>query len=238
MTLYSNKMSKLKVATIACILLLLGGIQAKAQVGETRNIFSIGGNLAVNMNTVSFTPTIKQNSYMGMAGGFTVRYISEKYFAMICGAQLEINFSQRGWEEKFEEGSTNSYKRSMNYVEIPFLAHIAFGSEPTGFQFFIHAGPQIGILLSEKESFSDPFDPTHTVNYQYGKKVNNKFEYGIAAGLGIEWKTKKAGNFLLEGRYYFGLSDFYSNSKKDYFDRSAHGTISIRLSYLFDLVKK
>ncbi len=28
---------------------------------------------------------------MGINGGVTARYISEKYFSMICGAQIELN---------------------------------------------------------------------------------------------------------------------------------------------------
>lgn len=73
---------------------------------------------------------------------------------MICGAQLELNFSQRGWDEKFdpEQGfsSEDSYVRTMNYLEIPFLAHLAFGKDK-GVQFFVNLGPQIGLLLNESE---------------------------------------------------------------------------------------
>ncbi|KAA3937343.1 PorT family protein, partial [Bacteroides ovatus] len=53
----------------------------------------------------------------------------------------------------------------------------------------------------------------------------------------VELRTKKAGSFIVEGRYYFALSDFYSTTKKDYFARAAHGTITIKLTYLFDLKK-
>lgn len=44
---------------------------------------------------------------MGITGGLTARYISEKYFAMICGAQVELNISQRGWDELFEVPGEN-----------------------------------------------------------------------------------------------------------------------------------
>ena len=212
-------------------------ISIKAQVGDLRHNFSLGGNAGVNMSSVMFTPTIKQGTLMGPTFGFSARYISEKYFAMICGALLEVNFSQRGWKEQFDEQPENSYQRTMNYISIPFLAHLAFGKEEKGLQFFIHLGPEFAFLISEKERFSADFSPSNVVINQYGKMVNNKFDYGITGGLGIELKTKKAGNFLLEGRYYFGLSDFYDNSKKDYFDRSAHSVISVKLSYLFDLTK-
>lgn len=82
---------------------------------------------------------------MGINGGLTARYISEKYFSMICGAQVELNFSQHGWSEFDEDHPELEYIRKMNYVEIPLLAHLAFGRD-RGVQFFVHAGPQIGFL--------------------------------------------------------------------------------------------
>lgn len=219
-------------------LLLIFSLYTQAQIGDLRTNLAIGVNGGVSVNSVMFTPTIKQNVLVTPNLGLTFRYISEKYFAMICGAQLEVNFAQRGWSENFENQPGYSYKRTLNYVEIPFLAHLAFGKDKgNGMQFFIHAGPQIAFLISEKEQFSDNFEPKGNVTYQYGKKINNKFDYGIAGGLGIELKNKKAGNFILEGRYYFALSDMYNNTKKDYFDRSAYSIISIKLTYLFDLIK-
>ena len=35
---------------------------------------------------------------------------------MICGAQIELNFSQHGWDEYYEDYPTLSYTRTMNYV--------------------------------------------------------------------------------------------------------------------------
>ncbi len=222
------------------MVLLFSGLSftASAQLGELRRNFSIGANAGVNMNNVSFLPKIKQNSQLAYTGGVTARYISEKYFAMICGLQLELNYSQRGWEEELE-GLEDEYSRTMNYIEMPLLAHLAFGREPRGLQFFLNLGPQIGFLLSEKERFSTVWDPTNRPNdvyEQYGMMAERKIDYGIVAGGGLELRTK-AGNFLLEGRYYYGLSDFYNNSKKDIFSRSAHTGITIKMTYLFDLTK-
>ena len=127
----------------------------------------------------------------------------------------------------------------MTYLDIPFLAHLAFGNEK-GLQFFINAGPQIGLLIGESESMEniDMNALTDTTKAGLrGIKYQNKFDYGIAGGGGIEFRTKKPVSFLLEGRYYFALSDFYSTTKKDYFSRAAHGTITVKLTYLFDLKK-
>lgn len=211
-------------------------LPVQAQVGEQRHNFSIGVNGGINMSSVSFSPTVRQKNLMGINTGMTLRYISEKYFKMICGAQLEVNFSQRGWDEFYEDYPELQYTRKMNYVEIPFLAHLAFGKD-RGMQFFIHAGPQIGFFISDSSTQSGNWnDFTGITVEQHKKAVENKFDYGIAGGAGFELRTK-AGNFLIEGRYYYALSDFYKSTKKDYFSRSAHGVIVAKLTYLFDLKK-
>lgn len=213
-------------------------LSATAQLGDQRHNWAIGVSGGMNYNNVTFEPKIKQKGLLSMTGGVTARYISEKYFAMICGLQMEINFSPRGWEERIEE-NTDTYRRTMNYLEVPFLAHLAFGKEKRGLQFFLNLGPQFNYLLSEKEKYSDHWDPTNRpkgVNQQYGMMADKRFDYGIVGGLGVELKSS-IGNFLLEGRYYFGLADFYNNSKKDIFARSANTTISAKLTYLFDLSK-
>lgn len=67
--------------------------------------------------------------------------------------------------------------------------------------------------------------------------VENKFDYGIAAGIGLEYSHPRAGHFQLEARYYYGLGNIYGDSKKDYFAKSNIGSIVIKLTYLFDIVR-
>lgn len=216
-------------------------LPAMAQLGELRNNLAVGVNGGLNMSKVSFSPSIKQNSQYGMAFGGTARYICEKYFKMICGIQIELNYSQRGWNEKIEDDTGNTYSRTMNYLEIPLLAHLAFGKDAIdqGVRFFLNMGPQLGFFLNEKENMSDNWDSSHRPNgivQQYGKMVETKLDYGIVGGAGLEVSTG-VGHFLLEGRYYYGLSDFYKSTKKDEFGRSGHSYIGIRLTYLYDIIK-
>lgn len=219
--------------------LMIIALPAIAQVSQYRNNLALGVSGGMNFNSMFFSPNIKQGTHQGFHAGVSARYICEKYFAMICGVQMEVNFTQRGWKEKIEDGTGNTYQRTLNYVEIPFLAHLAFGPE-RGVRFFINAGPQINFFLSDKEEKGgDPWNPTFRpggVTHQYGKAPDNTFDYGITGGLGLEVRTG-AGNFLIEGRYYYGLSDIYGNSKRDYFSRSGNSTIGARVTYLFDIIK-
>lgn len=214
-----------------------------AQVGELRNNLAVGFNGGYNLSSVDFSPTIKQELQPGYTGGFTLRYTTEKYFSLICAAQLEVNFAQRGWNELIEDGTNNTYHRTTNYIEIPFFAHLGWGEEERGIQYFVNAGPQVGLYLSDEEFYGftkeEPWKPIYRpngVNAQYGKAIENTLEYGIAGGLGMEFKTG-IGNFIIEGRYFFGLSDMFGNSKADPFGRSANTTITGKISYLIDITK-
>ena len=225
------------VSALACFLTL----PIMAQLGEERSNLAVGVNLGMNMTKVDFSPRIKQKSHNGMALGVTARYMCEKYFNMMCGIQAEINYTQRGWKEDIDDGSDNTYSRTMNYIEVPLLAHLAFGKDALdkGTKFFINMGPQVAFFLNEKEKMSEDWNPAYRpngVNQQYGKWVENKFDYGLLGGLGMEFSTK-AGHFLLEGRYYYGLADFWGSTKKDEFGRSGHSYMGVKLTYLFDITK-
>ena len=210
-----------------------------AQIGDARNTLSLGVSGGMGTSRVSFIPSIKQTLSLGPTFGVSLRHISEKYFFLICGTQIECNFASRGWTELIEDGSGNEYTRVANYVEVPFLAHLGFGREFRGFQGHINLGPQVGYLLNERETYGGqkPWDVSNrpnNVTEQYGKAIENKLDYGITASLGVEMRTG-SGNFGLEGRYYFGLGNIYGITKKDYFGRCANSTISVRATYSFNL---
>lgn len=224
---------------ILSLTLAIATLTASAQIGDRRNTLTLGVSGGMGTSQVSFIPSIKQTMSLGPTFGVSVRHVSEKYFFLICGTQVECNLASRGWTELIEDGSGNEYTRVANYIEVPFLAHLGFGREFRGFQGHLNLGPQVAYLIGEREIYGGlkPWNvenrPNH-VTEQYGKAIENKLDYGITASLGIEMCTG-AGNFGIEGRYYFGLGNFYGITKKDYFGRCANSTISVRATYSFNL---
>ena len=158
-----------------------------------------------------------------------------------------------------DESQTLNYTRKINYIQVPLLARLGWGRERNGLQFFIHLGPQVGFYLNEKtESNFDVRDPafnpkvengSYSPEYQYADKrvshvvaqdsmaVENKVDYGIAVGAGLEFSNRHVGHFIVEGRYYYGLGNIYGATKRDYFGRSNFGTIMAKFTYLFDIVR-
>jgi hypothetical protein len=200
----------------------------------------VGVSGGYTLNKISFNPTIKQKYHEGLTFGLSARYTCEKYFAMLCAIQVELNYTQLGWTENIEL-CTDTYKRNINYMQVPILAHLGFGKERGGAKGFLVLGPQIGYVVSENEerggNWTLPLQRPNNITEQYDTKVQKKFEYGLTGGLGVDISTKSGHHFILEGRYYYALSDIFNNSKKDTFGRSANGAILAKLSYLFDVVK-
>lgn len=217
-------------------------LAAQAQVGEARRDLAVGVSGGYVLNKVSFNPTIKQDFHPGTTFGLTVRYTCEKYFAALCALQAEVNYTGLGWKEKIET-STDTYERQINYVQVPLLANLGFGRERGGAKGFLVLGPQIGFCMGEKEKRGGEWSEEtlnkrpNLVVEQYGRKVQRTFEYGLTGGLGLDVSTRSGHHFLLEGRYYYALSDIFKNSKKDPFGRSANGAIIAKASYLFDIIK-
>lgn len=211
---------------------------ANAQVGERRTDLAVGGSAGWLLTRVDFTPRIKQDYKQSPTFGLTARYVSEKYFSSICAVQMELNYAGMGWKERIEDGSLNEYSHSLRYVQMPLLMQMGWGRERRGMKFLFEAGPQLGYCLGTSETRGgeawDPSNRPNHVTHQYDHDIDRKFDYGITAGLGVEISTA-AGHFLLEGRYYYGLSDTYDSSKKGYFSRSANSAIVVKLNYLFDL---
>ncbi len=239
---------------LAALMLVLLPLGLKAQIGQYRNDLSIGVNGGYLLNTVGFSPKVNQVMHGGITGGFSFRYVCEKYFSTICAIQAELNYASLGWKEDIKDindvpvinqttGLREEYSRAISYFQIPIFARLGWGREEKGVQFFFQVGPQIGFCVGESTSMNFELDKrnqaerTNNTVAQDTMKVENKFDYGIVGGLGIEFSHPKVGHFILEGRYYYGLGNIYGDSKKDYFGKSNHNTISVKLTYLFDIIK-
>lgn len=227
---------------------------ASAQIGEHRNDLAIGVNGGYVLSNISFTPEVPQGMHGGMTGGLSFRYVCEKYFKTICSVYVELNYASLGWKEDIKNhedkpvintstGEAEKYSRTINYIQIPFMAHLAWGKETKGFNFFVNAGPQFGIYLDESTSMNfnlaerNVEDRATTVIAQDTMKVEKRFDYGIVVGAGAEYSIPKAGHILLEARYYYGLGNIYGDTHRDYFGSSNFGNIVVKLTYLFDITR-
>ena len=222
------------------VLLLTANVHIQAQQYKTfKPKLTLGVGAGPVFSSVDFVAKVPQNTTQGLSGGVSLRYITEMHLGLVA----ELNYTQRGWTEDFSEAPKNpdhAYSRRLNYIELPLMTHIYFGNKV---KFVINLGPQVSYMFSDKGTMNDALtkyingkreeDPENPIGLQY-EEVNNKFDYGLLAGVGVEFDTS-LGSFILEGRYYFGLGDSYdsSRSKPGNFSRSAHRYMAAKLTYYF-----
>lgn len=193
---------------------------------------SVGASFGTTFSKISFAPSkVQQKMKLGYMGGVSVRWISEKNL----GLQAELNFAQQGWEEKFEKQPEYKYSRTINYIELPVLTHIYFGNNR--FRAFLNLGPKIGFAFGEKTNENLNGASPNTENTQHDMPIEQKFDWGLCGGPGIELRTN-IGMFIIEGRYYYALGDIFKSRQEDYFSKSASQVISAKVTYMLPIHKK
>lgn len=221
---------------IAFILTALTAILASAQTHYEGTI-AVGGKGGASFSRVNFNPTVQQVMLPGMTAGVMFRYIEENHFGLIA----ELNLTLRGWKEKFEE-SDYKYNHSFTYLELPIMTHIFFGNQRV--KGFFNAGPELNVMLGDGVSSNFNYQQAGDMEYfindtrhieQMTMKVKNKLDYGICAGAGMEVNLNAKHSLLLEGRFYYGLTDVFPNHKTDIFSSSNSMTVTVTLGYFYRL---
>ena len=125
-----------------------------------------------------FSPKVAQDwkhPFLGWNAGLVYRYAGHK----VCGMQVEINYMQRGWYEP-----ATGYQRQLDYIEVPFLMHLYFGSKRA--RGFFNLGPQIGYCFRSEESGEVP--DVYRIAREAGARSRVAHQY--AAPQATDWGLK------------------------------------------------
>ena len=221
---------------IAFILVAMMALLATAQTHYEGTI-AVGGKAGASFSRINFNPSVQQMMLPGMTAGVMFRYVEEKHFGLVA----ELNMTQRGWKENLEESDYN-YSHRFTYLELPIMTHIFFGNQRI--KGFFNLGPEINVMLGDdiKSNFAyqDAADMDYFINdtrriEQMTMKINNRLDYGICGGAGMELNLNAKHSLLLEGRFYYGLTDIFSSHKTDTFSSSNSMTVTVTLGYFYRL---
>ena len=223
-------MRRLLLISVIFVSVILSG---KAQTHFDSRI-DLGARGGVTLSTVMFKPSITGTFGLGYTGGLMFRYTEENHFGLIA----EVNLVQRGWAEKFED-LPYKYQRVLDYVEIPVMSHIYFGSRG---KFFINAGPEVAYYLGDRIKSNFDYHDTsglegfHDKNRrmeQLTMKVSQKLDFGIVAGLGGEFSINRRNSLALEARVYYGIGNVMPSGRQDTFSLSNQLSIAVTAGYWF-----
>lgn len=210
---------------------LCSSITGSAQTHYSSRVY-FGAHGGADLSRVTFTPGVTQGFNAGFNAGLNFRYVEENHFGFI----VELNYVQRGWKEDFE-GLPYRYSRTADFIELPFLSHIYFGSRG---KFYINAGPSISVFVGERTNTNidvskvgaNP-DFITRITYQWLQDVSQKFDYGIQGGIGGEFSINRSNSIYLDARFYYGLGNLLKSGRNEPIRGSNSMTISISAGYWF-----
>lgn len=182
--------------------------------------FALGIRQGYQFSRINFSPSVPQGLNQGFTSGLILQYFSQRQL----GFQMEVNYSQRGWNAP-AFGQPVEYRREMDYLEIPFLTHFAIGKK--SFRFVINLGSYISFLLNDKAAV---FGGSPIQSYYRIRDINT-WSYGLTGGLGVALRTK-IGVFQAEGRGALGLTDTY-DPLETVFEGSPEQFFGYQFSYLY-----
>lgn len=206
-------------------------VWAQPKVPREFQFAALGG---VALSDYEFDPSVTTSMARGYTAGVAVRYIEEKFF----GLQAEVLLTRRGIKDRFDSYPQYSFQRDLTYLEVPLMAHVYFNAGKRN-EISFDVGPKLGYFLADKTSATlDANFPTIAASSNHGYAhhdmgVEYKFDYGIQAGLGYEFKFSNQLSLQLQGRYYFGLGNIFPDTKADVFETSRNNTVQIVMALWF-----
>jgi len=123
--------------------------------------------------------------------------------------QPELLFHQKGYTSKYEDSEVSeSYRTTLNYLEVPVLAIVNFG------KFYAATGPYIGFGVGGKYTGHNTYQgqtAAHEGKIKFGEEPDNyhgsnayvnAFDFGIQLGAGV-----KVSVIVIDLRFGLGLTD-------------------------------
>lgn len=209
----------MKKSKIIIALLILFGFSQVSNAQESNLKFGVKGG--VNFSNIS-TDNAQDNK---MLTGVNLGLFAKLPITSSIAIQPEIYFTTKGskltYNNVFVDGTANF---DLNYIEIPVLLVLNITEN-----FNVHVGPYASYLVSSKVK-----NASDVSFYNFESNINsndfNKFDTGLAAGVGIDLHSLSIGV-----RYNYGLIKV--GKERDYngttytFPDGKNSVISAYLSY-------
>jgi hypothetical protein len=183
------KQMKIKQITIA---LFFGVIATMNAQDNTNTIPKSNGGIkgGYNLAAVSFDG----DGETEQRHGFHIGVYGESFISESFSIQPELMYSQQGYKIT---NSSGTFTQKLDYINLPIMLK-AYPSK----NFFLEAGPQIGLAVSHKEEYDGLFSGSQEYD-------PNNFDWGINFGGGF----KTDSGISLGVRYHLGLGDLYDEGK-------------------------
>lgn len=168
----------------------------------------------MSLSTASFSKQITQGvdvkNKIGFVGGFGFSVPVSHHFEI----QPEILFHQKGWKDSESNGTASgSETYTLNYLEIPVLAKVKFGT------FYVTAGPSVAVGLGGNYDYHLSSGSTHVSGsgkIKFGTPASNAnpddvyIDNAVDVGLQLGGGVMLANRIIIDLRYGLGLRNMFN----------------------------
>ena len=191
-------MKRIMCAGLLSAAFLTAGAGAFAQEQQTPAESSLSPKFGIkgglNLTNMYVKDVSDENMKVGFNAGFFAKLPVTRGFSI----QPELLYSSKGAKETYDnfiEGK-GEYRFNLNYIELPVLAVFNVAKN-----FNLQVGPYISYLASANiKDLKD--DGTINDITDLDAENFNRFDYGVAGGLGID-----ISNFTIGARYNYGFKE-------------------------------
>lgn len=209
--------------------------------------FGIVGGWVENEPIITMPTYADDMKYLKNSGatlGATVKY----YFTNWLAARADLLWIQKNYKMNRTANNSASILNSdytNNYFSLPVMAQVQFGYK---FKVFAYFGGYVGYWMSGKRS-----GQTYSMDYllygnitsteyddeawEFDSRRDNRFDAGLAYGLGVSLNVFDNLVVSVEGRYYYGMTDV----QKQYMNTSVphyNTTLAIQGGIIYDFTAK
>ena len=198
----------------------------------------LGASGGFNYNWYSINTHYQTDYHYEGAFGWQAAIFGQYNFFDWLGLRAELEASERNhrWYRTHMYDGTDLITHNT-YLQLPIMAQFSFGSPKV--RGFVNVGFYTGYWLDsrEKGTFFDSYsDKTFNINsaYAFRKQKDQRWDFGLAGGLGIEYRCADHWSVFVEGRCYYS---FISTVKqymyvKDYRYNTTLG-MNVGFAYIF-----
>ena len=225
-------------------------ISAMVAIGQTKTFVGLkaGGGANTAYMRHSLLPLVFDVGWLpGANVGVQVTHFSEKFSSRInAGIQLSINYSQKGWIQKFPNTTEPNHSTKINFIEVPLEAVGYFGNKN---KYYISAGIFLEYALSDKvdalplsavvnEEYPEIYNVGQSHFYRYEIKKDTRLNYGTRGGAGL-FRETDIGVFRLEAFFTFSIRSTFDSEpiENGVPDLTLGYGAGITLGYMFSLGK-
>lgn len=183
----------------------------------------VGVRGGISFSRYMFVPSVTQSMYQGKSVGLSTRWDLEKGASL----QVELNYVETGWKERFDDVSLASQRR-LRYVEMPLLTHLYLGTETL--RFFVNIGPFVGYRLSD-EHIATGSTFTDTQLLRQTMPIKHSLAWGLTGGPGISLLLGKRHRLEVDARISYNFQDVWGNSLTDAYSQSTELRMAGSIAY-------